>query len=311
MWIGGRDATSESNITGSIADFKIYATALSISDILAEYNRKASMDKSGKLLASYFKEHNMTQNLLEKVNYAASSAGGFDGDWWQVIKEADYAPSSIAIGAHAYTQGNLSVTSTVNGYRIYSEPNRDGRAQEGSEWNTWGGLVLDPMHVSRCLVKGHHYRISWHVSGQSSRAMVDTYWSNNIGWGQSPDAAPTVHKCVFQPANFQGEMDCFYDFTIEDEIFKTTGSSVHSGFEANTSYLAYAGFKIGYTYDYTGTLGTDVYITNIQMHDLTSDKIYKIGNNGVIKSTEFVSGKRDAARLHSDGVMDVTDLKEN
>ena len=34
---------------GQIGDLKIYATALSAEDILAEYNRKAAIDKNGNL----------------------------------------------------------------------------------------------------------------------------------------------------------------------------------------------------------------------------------------------------------------------
>lgn len=294
------------------ADFKIFNTALSAGDILLEYNRKASIDKTGKLFAPYIEEYENTGNIGELANYYIETQHAFDGRFGP-LKESDYNayyPNGQP-GLGTYEQGNLIVTMTNQGIRIYSEPNRDGRSQEGSEWNTWGGFCWSPMKQSRCLIKGHHYRLSWHVKGQSSRAMTDVYWSNQIGWGQYPDASPTVHKAVTHPANFQGEMDCFYDFTIEDDIFKTTTDDVHAGFEPNTSYLAYSAFKIGYTYDFTGPLGTDIYITNLQLHDLTTGDVYKIGENGVVKTTEVISGRRDSARLHSDGVIDVTDIIEN
>lgn len=296
---------------GQIADFKIYSTALSAEDILLEYNRKASIDKNGNLFAPYVKEYETTRNIGELANYYIETQHAFDGRFGP-LKESDYNVNypNGEPGLGTYDQGNLIVTMTNQGIRIYSEPNRDGRAIEGSEWNTWGGFCWSPMKQSRCLIKGHHYRLSWHVKGQSSRAMVDVYWSNQIGWGQYPDASPTVHKMVTQPANFQGEMDCFYDFTIEDDIFKTTTNDVHAGFEPNTSYLAYSAFKIGYTYDFTGPLGTDIYITNLQLHDLTTGEVYKIEKSGIVKTIELVSGRRNSARLHSDGVIDVTDIIE-
>lgn len=46
-----------------IADFKIYATALSASDVKAEYNRKASIDKQGNIYTSLF-EQNTTNIAL-------------------------------------------------------------------------------------------------------------------------------------------------------------------------------------------------------------------------------------------------------
>ena len=307
----GPYAQNSYKFPGKIADFKIYATVLSQEDILLEYNRKASIDKTGKLFAQYINEHETTNNIGELANYYIETQHVFDGRFGP-LKESDYNayyPNGEP-GMGTYEQGNLSVTMTNQGIRIYSEANRDGRAQEGSEWNTWGGFCWSPMKQFRCLIKGHHYRISWHVKGQSSRAMVDVWWSNQVGWGQYPDASPTVHKLVTQPANFQGEMDCFYDFTIEDDVFKTTGSEVHSGFEPNTSYLAYSAFKIGYTYDFTGPLGTDIYITNLKMYDLTTGDVYKVEKNGIVKTTELVSGRRDSARLHSDGVIDITDIEE-
>ena len=53
-----------------------------------------------------------------------------------------------------------------------------------------------------------------------------------------------------------------------------------------------------------------IYITNLKMYDLTTGDVYKIEKNGIVKTTEAVSGRRDSARLHSDGVIDVTDIIE-
>ena len=289
------------------ADFKIFNTALSADDILAEYNKKASIDKSGNLFTQYINENETTTNLMEKINFNIEQVTNFRA--WAYLAhctEDTYNanwPNNSDVGLSAYVQDNCQVTATSQGIRIYSTPN-------ATSDSTWGGLTLSPMVSSRCLIKGHHYRISWHIKGKSSRQMTDVYWTNNVGWGQYPDANPTVHKAVLPPANFDGEMDCLYDFTIEDDIFQTTTSDVHSGFEPNTSYLAYASFKIGFTYQETGEMGTDVYITDVKMYDLTTGEVYKIEKNGIVKTTELVSGRRDSARLHSDGVIDITDIVE-
>ena len=288
-------------------DFKMFATALSAADVLAEYNRKASVDSNGNLFTGEVIEYETTNNLMEKINYNIENGTNF-ATWSYLAHctEDTYNsnwPNKTDVGLSAYVQDNCQVTQTSEGIRIYSTAN-------ATSDSTWGGLALSPMVSSRCLIKGHHYRISWHVKGHSSRAMTDVYWTNNVGWGQYPDAEPTVHKYVLPPSNFNGEMDCFYDFTINDDVFKTTTSDVHSGFEPNTTYLAYAAFKIGFTYQETGELGTDIYITNVKMYDLTSGDVYNIDKNGVVNTTEAVSGRRNSARLHSDGVIDITGIEE-
>ena len=196
---------------------------------------------------------------------------------------------------------------TNQGIRIYSAPN-----DSYTNYDQWGGICISPMAISECLFKGHHYRVSWHAKGQSSRSMSDIVFSSQIGWGTSAtNPSTTSNKLVTTPVNFQGEMDCFWDFTINDDIFKVcTNNGGNTSFTEGETYLSYAGLKLGFTYDNTGELGTDLYITNIQLHDLTSGDVYKIEKNGIVKTTELVSGRRDSARLHSDGVIDITDIEE-
>ena len=51
-----------------MSDFKIYSTALSAEDILAEYNRKAAIDKKGNLFTGKFIETNTNANIADKNN---------------------------------------------------------------------------------------------------------------------------------------------------------------------------------------------------------------------------------------------------
>jgi len=308
----GQESGAYRQFYGQIADLKIYATALSASDILAEYNRKASIDKDGKLFAPYIKEHETTNNLLSYVNYRIESQDSIrlylsvvTKDNYEAHKnDSDYA-YNYSLGA--YTQANLNVTMTSQGIRIYSEPN-----DPYSNYNQWGGICISPMAISDCLFKGHRYRLSWHASGQSSRAMNEVYFSSQVGWGTgATNPSTTSNKLVTTPSNFNGEMDCFWDFTINDDIFKVcTDNGGNTSFTVGETYLSYAGLKMGFGYEDTGTLGTDLYITNIQLHDLTNGDVYKVEKNGIVKTTEAVSGRRDSARLHSDGVIDVADIVE-
>jgi hypothetical protein len=52
---------------------------------------------------------------------------------------------------------------------------------------------------------------------------------------------------------------------------------------AGNTYLSYAGFKFGFPYESTGEMGTDLYITNIRMYDITDNPNFDITKEGIIK----------------------------
>ena len=172
-------------------------------------------------------------------------------------------------GLSAYTQSNCSCTLTDNGYRIYRTPNVN---PTDNGQTMWGGLVIYPFNVaSNILQKGHRYVLMFHVKGKSSNSVSDALWDNQVGWGGGGlTPRPTVNRNTMNlPANFNGETDVVYDFTINDDIYKVCTSS-YSSFVAGNTYLSYNGFKFGFGYTNTGAWGTDLYITNIRMYDITN-----------------------------------------
>lgn len=185
-------------------------------------------------------------------------------------------------GLSSYTQSNCSCTLTDNGYRIYRTPNVNP-TDNGS--TMWGGLVLKPFNIAdNILQKSHRYVIMFHVKGKSSNSVVDTYWSNNVGWGGGGlDPKPVINRNTMNlPSNFNGETDVIYDFTINDDIYKVCTSS-YSGFVAGNTYLSYNGFKFGFQYTNTGEWGTDLYITNIRMYDITNQtSSVNLAKNGIL-----------------------------
>ena len=188
---------------------------------------------------------------------------------------------SFGNGLSAYTQPHCQVTLTDDGYRIYRTPNK---TVSGDGSVMWGGLVLKPVAAGVCtFVKGHTYVIAFHIKGKSSNGASDYGWSNQVGWGgggltPAPSNAEAYNPVV---SNFNGEGDFWYKWTMNDDLYKVCTSS-YSGFTAGNTYLSYAGFKFGFGYWDTGSMGTDLYITNIRMYDITDNPSFSIPKNGVV-----------------------------
>ena len=82
---------------GKISDFKIYATALSSSDIMLEYNRKASIDKNGNIYSGEFSQtaNNIslpTKTSIVKANHFVE--GGNKTSLQESYTELEYIEST-------------------------------------------------------------------------------------------------------------------------------------------------------------------------------------------------------------------------
>ena len=187
-------------------------------------------------------------------------------------------------GLSSYTQSNCSCTLTNKGYRIYRPPNKN----PSNDGNTmWGGFVLKPFNIdSNFLQKGHTYVLKFHISGQSSNS-AEFHWSNQVGWGGgglSPNPSNVSSSSI--PSNFNGEYDFVYKWTINDDVRKVCTSS-YSGFVAGTEYVSYRDFKWGFNYTNTGALGTDIYITDLRMYDITNADDTEIKKSGILETGSF------------------------
>jgi len=92
-----------------------------------------------------------------------------------------------------------------------------------------------------------------------------------MGWsggGVQPSPTTIVNEGI--PADFNGEKDCFYIFKITDAISKPC-TTTYSAYVAGTTYLSYRHLTFGWGYTSTGTLGTDLYLTNFRLYDITSN----------------------------------------
>lgn len=208
-------------------------------------------------------------------------------------------------GLHSYTQSNCQVTLTDKGLRIYRPPNLTPSANGNT---MWGGLILQPFEIdSNFLVKGRTYILLFHVKGKTSGAVTDVYWSNEAGWsgasrglGTNPTNVSTNQSSF--GANFNGDGDFYYRFTVSDDVWKTCTKS-YSSFVAGTSYNTYRDFKFGFTYADTGAWGTDLYITNFRCYDITSASTdtVRVEKSGIVMAQNLSESDNSQARFAAYG----------
>ena len=208
-------------------------------------------------------------------------------------------------GLSSYTQSNCQVTLTDKGYRIYRPPNTNYSSSDSSTRTMWGGFLIQPFTAdSNFLIKGHTYIVLLHVSGQSTNAMTSVYWSNNAGWsGGSYGLTTEISNAtlVTTPANFKGEFEFTYKFTVTGDIWKTCTKS-YSSFVAGTSYNCYRDLKVGFDYWSTGELGTDLYITNLRCYDITEPtNVISVQKSGIVLAGEFTESDQSQTKFLSGG----------
>lgn len=224
----------------------------------------------------------MSHNIIEKCNDAL----------WN---------KTFGNGLSKYTQTNCQVTLTDTGYRIYRPPNLV-RPDAGN--TMWGGLILQPLYSeTNALQKDHSYVIRFELKGQTSNSVSSVYWSNNAGWsggGLNPNPTNIVQTAI--PANWVSTewVTYQYRFSIPDDIYKVCTQSYSSFVEGNT-YPSYRDFKFGFDYTNTGELGTDLYLRNFKLYDITTiTKQIDITKCGVTNSGNFTENTGNVS-LKSDG----------
>lgn len=188
-------------------------------------------------------------------------------------------------GLSSYTQANCQCTVTDKGFRVYRPPNHNGNTSgSGGSNDVWGGLRIQPLNIDpNLLVKGRTYIVMLDVSGKTSNAITSIGWTNNMGWGGGGlNPAPTDVSQDVLPANFEGSKTCWYKFTVADDIYKVC-TSAYSSFKQGETYPSYRDFQFGWGYANTGALGTDIYITNIRMYDITENPTITPNKNGILQ----------------------------
>lgn len=189
-----------------------------------------------------------------------------------------------------YNQTNCQCTLTDNGYRIYRPPNITYNSSDTTTRTMWGGFLLQ--FPNPPLIQGHRYMITFDIRGKTTNQPTSTYWSNNAGWsggsyGLGTDASDIKFTNI--PANFNSNIwtPVIYEWTVNGPVYKTCTTS-YSSFTQGQTYPVFRDFKYGFDYVSTGSLGTDLYIKNIRMYDLTNKKNIDISKKSIVSSEAII-----------------------
>lgn len=251
---------------------------------------------NGKTFQTYEIEEINPSNLLFEENYGVVSKQWLGG------------LSTARVGS------NASITLTDTGYRIYRSPNQTGTPGSGSgQTQNWIGLhIVNGQNNRYGFVQGHSYMIAFDVKGVSDTAASDVSWSNQQGWGGgglTPSPSSVVKNNPVTSSFNTSEWQHFsYKWTINDSVYKTCTQS-YSGFTEGNTYMSYNGFKFGWGYTQTGSLGTDVYIKNLRMYDITNiSNPLQIGKNET-QCLEIIEGI-EPVQFNSVGGIECNELIE-
>lgn len=236
-----------------MGDFKIYSTALSAEDILAEYNRKAAIDKNGNLFTGEIVETNTNANIADKNNQIKATYFVEGKDTVKIFggyTELDYF-DQINPAAGATSQHNRCTISDISYDHIEARVNVTGQG-------TSGGIIF-------------------------SNGM---WWKTYTGRGNVNDGSGTV---TMTPASFSQNVwtDVSWDFSKVFSVLYT------SGWSDGINYWTPQNVKVAYIKTYIGSELTGHFIpvknknNVIGLFNLVTNKFYSNTGTG---TEGFVAG---------------------
>lgn len=161
------------------------------------------------------------------------------------------------------------------------------------------------------LTKGHTYRITFNVRGKSSFVFTHFGWyyeATFTGGGLAPSPSSVSSQGIAANFNdYNNAQECFYEFTINDDVVKTCTSTV-SGYHTNqdiytqgNQYLSYNHFCIGFNVTATRSNGYQIYISNLRMYDITNGEEIQIFKIGSVSPLDFVEQDANSALMNRYG----------
>lgn len=203
-----------------------------------------------------------------------------------------------------YTQTNNTSSIVNNKMRIYRPPNI------AADTSQWGGLRIFGANLG--MTKGHTYIIMFDITGKSDGAIASFGWTNNMGWGGGGlDPSPTNvsgYHPVTSGFNSSIPKTAWYKWTINDELYKVCTTS-YSSFVAGNTYLSYNHFMFGFPYNATGTNGTELFLNNFRMYDITNTPNFNVSKAGNLNCVD-IGENYSKTSLRNSGFLETNQIYE-
>jgi len=214
-----------------------------------------------------------------------------------ILESANYGieTKTFTTGLGKFEQTDCKCTITDDGYRIYRTPNKTYDSSDSSTRTMWGGLILRPMEeYPYALQKGHRYIIALDVRGKSSSGSMDMRIQFAVGssLGGNTGLEPSPSNIVYYnpiTANYSSStwQTFYYMFDINEDPWKVA-TATSGTYKSGSTYGAYREFKYGFAYNNTGTMGTELYIKNVRMYDVTDMGNMSVSRKGIVDYLSFI-----------------------
>ena len=265
IYLGSWRDYNTQNYKGLIDDFRIYQSVLSPDDIFELYQTRMQLDDIGNLY---------TINISE--NYKP----------FPEIKSSLNSGTLYGI-LNSYTQTNCQV-SLVNdytrnckySYRIFRDPNL---VYPAAGTVMWGGVILNFDNYRR-FISGKKYKVTFYYLGQTSGAMTDALVNYSAGWtsmgvGLTNGASLISSKLI--PSNFNDWDNWHYGEAVfqAGDLYQTGTDSI--------IYYCMRNLKLGWNYYSTGSLGTDIRITDIDIQEINDGEFIGLSEKGIFSCNQI------------------------
>jgi hypothetical protein len=318
MYIGRSNWVADSYYNGYMDDIRIYTEVLSDADILALYNRRANFDNLGNVSSN---EIFLPANEAFAINQAIINQTFTDGlsrfqqSNCQVTATADgvriFRPANLFHPANGNTMwGGMvlllpeSLKTIGNNYilrfKIKGQTSvdlHDNRFAFAVGWTDFG-VGLTGHSIQRTTLRNltetilpDYIETLWKYTVNSNR-LQNPRWTINVTAGSNVAEYVNKHPSALNIINGSTLLNnsFFPNGTTVTSVtnnvgFTTSNNATQTGqfvVFSSTQYDTYGELKFGFGYNNTGVLGTDLFIKDVEVFNVTSGELIKIDPNGIL-----------------------------
>ena len=247
---------------GYLDDIRIYATALSQDDIKELYQLRGRIDNNNNLLI---------QNVNEPSNMVAVEVED------ALIQGKENNRLYLYAGNNQYRKAEL-----IDGkVHLWRSPNN---TNSGNSAGNYTGFVV--RNLKDLLEKDHVYLFSFDIEGfNDSPENANASLVYTIGWGGC--GGLKYYTVSSHLAHFDGKEKLFFLYDLRGKELWQAATKTEGSIVAGTYYPIYNNFFFRFNYSQTGEKGTDVYISNISMQDITDNINVNIDKKYIINGCDF------------------------